>query len=100
MANNRWEQKSIDFSEHPGQLKAWNATERFIFFCAGVQSGKTTFGSVWIINEAQEHGAGDYLIVAPTYRILNQSTLQKFREIVPSGWGIFNKADSARRQAG
>lgn len=86
------EQKKIIL--HEWQVKAWQAQKRFIFFCAGVQSGKTTFGSVWIINESERRGAGDYLVVAPTYKILNQSTLQKFKELIPRGWGVFNKADS------
>lgn len=79
---------------HEWQVKAWNSKKRFVFFCAGVQSGKTTFGSVWIINESEKRGGGDYLIIAPTYKILQQSTLQKFTELVPRGWGVFNKADS------
>lgn len=79
---------------HEWQAKAWHSTRRFVFFCAGVQSGKTTFGSVWIINESEKRGKGDYLIVAPTYKILQQSTMQKFQEIVPKGWGEFRKAES------
>jgi len=82
---------------HEWQVKAWQSKKRFIMFCAGVQSGKTTFGSVWIINEGEEKGEGDYLIIAPTYKILQQSTMQKFQEIVPKGWGTFNKAESTFR---
>lgn len=35
--------------------------------------------------------------MAPTYKILQQSTMQKFQEIVPSGWGELNKAESVFR---
>ncbi len=62
-----------------------------------MQSGKTTFGSVWIMNESEQRGPGDYLIIAPTYKILQQSTMQKFQELVPQGWGTFNKAESVFR---
>jgi len=79
---------------HKWQIKAWNSKKRFVFLVAGVQSGKTTLGSIWIVNEAMQKGRGDYIIVAPTYKMLQQSTLQKFQELVPKGWGIFNKADS------
>ncbi len=82
---------------HDWQAQAWRSKQRFIFFCAGVQSGKTTFGAVWIINESEKCGPGDYLIVAPTYKILQQSTMQKFQEIAPRGWGVFNKAESTFR---
>jgi PBSX family phage terminase large subunit len=71
--------------------------KRFVYFCAGVQSGKTTFGSLWIMNESQEQGPGDYLIISPTYKMLNQSTQQKFMELVPPRWGELNKAESAFR---
>jgi len=50
-----------------------------------------------MINESTEQGPGDYLIVAPTYKILQQSTLQKFQEIAPRGWGVLNKAESTFR---
>lgn len=82
---------------HEYQERAWTCKKRFIFFVAGVQSGKTTFGSVWIINEADQCGPGDYIILAPTYKILQQSTLQKFVEIAPRGWGTLNKADMTYR---
>jgi len=32
-----------------------------------------------------------------TYKILQQSTMQKFQELVPQGWGTFNKAESVFR---
>jgi len=82
---------------HEWQSKAWHSAKRFVFFCAGVQSGKTTFGSVWIMNESEQMGQGDYLIIAPTYKILQQSTMQKFHELVPRGWGVFNKSESTFR---
>ena len=89
--------EEINFATHPYQMRAWQSKYRFIFFCAGVQSGKTTFGAVWIIGESEEHGPGDYLIIAPTYKILLQSTMQKFQEMIPQGWGVLNKAESVFR---
>jgi len=79
---------------HSFQVKAWESKKRFIAFCSGVQGGKTTFGSVWVLNEAQERGPGEYIILSPTYKILKQSTLTKFFEIMPQGYGTYNKADS------
>lgn len=83
----------IDFTNYPWQAKIWNSDKRFLALCAGVQGGKTTFGAVWMINEMHKRGKGQYLIVAPTYKMLNQSTLTKFQEIVPRGWGQLNKSD-------
>ena len=52
------------------------------------------FGSVWIVNEAESVGWSDFIIVAPTYKILQQSTLKKFFDMIPRGYGTYNKADS------
>lgn len=79
---------------HPWQDKAWHCKKRFICFCSGVQGGKTFFGSIWIINEIESSDWTDFIILAPTYRVLQQSTLQKFFDIIPRGYGVYNKADS------
>ena len=79
---------------HPWQDKAWHSKKRFICFCSGVQGGKTFFGSIWVINEVWTSRWSDFIILAPTYKVLQQSTLQKFFEIVPRGYGIHNKSDS------
>lgn len=82
---------------HKYQLKAWHSKKRFVFLVAGVQSGKTTFGAVWILNEAQQCGPGEYIIIAPSYKVLQQSTLTKFLEIVPGGYGVYYKSESVYR---
>ena len=82
---------------HEWQVKAWESEKRVVFFCAGVQSGKTTFGAVWILNEGQRRGPGEYIILAPTYKVLQQSTLTKFFEIAPRGYGVYNKSESVYR---
>ena len=79
---------------HPWQDKAWHSKKRFICFCSGVQGGKTFFGSIWIINEIESSGWSDFIILAPTYKVLQQSTLQKFFDIAPRGYGVHNKSDS------
>ena len=52
------------------------------------------FGSVWIVNEAESVDWSDFIILAPTYKILQQSTLKKFFDMIPRGYGTYNKADS------
>ena len=60
----------------------------------GIQWGKTKIGSVWM--KIQCHTFTDptdnFLIVAPTYKILTQSTLPPFLEVM-QGYGEFNKSD-------
>ena len=79
----------------PGQKAVLKATERFPVVVTGIQAGKTTVGAVWLCsNLYKDYLAGikgDYLIAAPTVKILQQSTLPKFREIFPSDWGTWKE---------
>lgn len=84
-----------DFSPHPGQEAVLSSDKRFIATISGVQGGKTTCGAVWLLREIYkdyEAGiTGDYLVCAPTNKILQQSTLVKFREMMPTDWGVFKE---------
>ena len=70
---------SLDF--HPGQWRAWDAAARFVVVLAGTQGGKTSFGPHWLYREIQRRGPGDYLIVTPTYPLLNLKALPEFLHI-------------------
>ena len=69
------------FHFHSGQVRAWNAQERIVAIIAGTQSGKTSFGSLWIHREIQKAGPGDYLIAAPTFRLLELKLLGEFERL-------------------
>lgn len=78
-----------------GQMAVLSAKERFPVVVTGIQAGKTTVGSVWLCKKLYEDYQagikGDYLLAAPTVKILQQSTLPKFREILPSDWAVWNE---------
>ena len=76
------------------QLLGWNDNSRFLGFFSGIQGGKTTFGVVWMLREIIRKGAGEYIVITPTYKMLKQSTLIKFQDMVPKGYGVLNKSDS------
>ena len=60
---------------------------------AGIQSGKTTAGCLWIMTKAANAKPGDNIIViAPTYKILMQATLPKLLSIFKN-FGVYRKAD-------
>lgn len=84
-----------DFHPHPGQQLVLDSPRRFIATISGVQGGKTTVGAVWLLQEVYkdyEAGTmGDYLVVAPTNKILQQSTLVKLKEMLPSDWGVYKE---------
>lgn len=67
---------------------------RFIAAIAGVQGGKTQTGCLWLIQEIIKHPHDDFLIAAPTYKILEQSTLKKFFSIFPMRTVIYRKQDA------
>lgn len=79
-----------------GQKLVLRSTRRFPVVVTGIQAGKTTVGAVWLckgIYEDYQAGiTGDYLIAAPTVKILQQSTLPKFQEVFPSDWGEWKES--------
>lgn len=88
----------MDFSDStieahsPKQEAAFFSDHKITACITGIQWGKTTAGAVWIRHRVFENmGAGsNFLVTAPTYKILEQSTLPAFmREM--GGYGKFNK---------
>lgn len=74
--------KVVEF--HEKQFKAFSFTTQYCAAIAGVQSGKTFLGAFWAANQIvimPDDGVG--LICAPTYKILQQSTLPKFFKEFP-----------------
>jgi PBSX family phage terminase large subunit len=78
---------------HPAQSKILASSARFITAIAGIRGGKTTIGGIWLLSEIdklrEQNELGDFLIAAPTYKILEQSTLPKFKEFFPKDWGTW-----------
>ena len=68
----------------PKQSKATDFTTQFGLLIAGVQSGKTTSGACWVNQKMKEFPDKIGAIIAPTYKILQQSTLPKFFQLNPS----------------
>jgi hypothetical protein len=52
---------------------------RFVAVLSGTQGGKTSFGSPWLYREIQRCGPGDYLVVTPTFPLLELKALPSFR---------------------
>lgn len=63
---------------HPGQGQAWESTRRIVAVIAGTQSGKSSWGPHWLYREIQRCGQGDYLVVTPTYPLLELKALPEF----------------------
>lgn len=72
---------SLQFNFHKGQARAWFAEERIVAIVAGTQSGKTTFGPLWLHREIQRCGPGTYLIAAPTDPLLQVKLIPAFKQL-------------------
>jgi len=84
---------------HAGQVKALDSNARFVVVLAGTQGGKTSFGPWWLYQEIKRRGPGDYLIVTPTYPLLNLKALPELQRIFEEllQLGAYAKADRVFR---
>jgi phage terminase large subunit len=76
--------RKVNVNLFPKQFKAYNFPTQFALVCAGVQSGKTFLGSVWSVKKFKSSPVSTGAIIAPTYKILNQSTLDKLFNLFPT----------------
>lgn len=60
---------------YPHQEKALLSPKRYIGLIGGTGGGKTFFGPVWLAKEIGENPQEEYLVVAPTYKLLTRATL-------------------------
>lgn len=56
----------------------WRSHRRFVAMIAGSQSGKTSFGPLWLWREIEDCGPGDYLAVTSTFPLLKLKMLPEF----------------------
>ncbi|HYF40711.1 MAG TPA: hypothetical protein VD930_13535 [Gemmatimonadales bacterium] len=66
---------------HDGQARVWESMRRFVFMLAGTQSGKTSFGPLWLLREIGFKGPGDYLAVTSTFKLFKLKMLPEFLRI-------------------
>jgi len=97
MADNE-NQKQIVFTPHRHQQQVLDSLHEQILVVAGHRGGKTTVGAIWLIreiaNDIKNGVKADYLVLGPTYRVLNQSTLRTLFTYWPKGLGTYKKQDS------
>ncbi|WP_202912891.1 DEAD/DEAH box helicase family protein [Deinococcus kurensis] len=66
---------------HPGQARAIQSKARHVLVLAGTQSGKTSFGPLWLFTEIKRCGPGDYLVVAPSFPLLELKLRPEFMRL-------------------
>ena len=75
------EDGGLELHFHAGQWRAWDSPKRFVVVLAGTQGGKTSFGPHWLYREIKLRGPGDYMVVTPTYPLLQKKALPEFKRI-------------------
>ncbi len=90
---------TVEFRAHsPEQYQALTFTTPVGLLACGIQFGKTKVGSVWMKTQNHTFTSSDdnFLVVSPTYKILTQSTLPPYLQIMADA-GDFSKSDMALR---
>jgi hypothetical protein len=57
---------------HANQYKALHTHCRFLLVLAGWQSGKSSIGPPWLVQEMRRQGPGNYLAAAPSFKLLDK----------------------------
>lgn len=89
------EQSVIEFKPHSIKQEKAIFSDYDITLClTGLQFGKTTAGVRWLLNKVFKypHREANFLVLAPTYKIMKQSTLPEFLRVF-EGFGEFKSAD-------
>jgi hypothetical protein len=74
--------RGISFARaHPGQIKALYSDRRIVAVIAGTRGGKTSLGPLWLYLEMLRCGAGDYLIAAPSYPLLDKAAAPEVQDL-------------------
>jgi hypothetical protein len=78
---------------HQGQREAYHSTARFTLVLAGTQGGKTAVGPPWLFKQMKERGPGDYMVVSPTYTLMERKALPEFLRLFEDALqlGKYNK---------
>lgn len=75
----RLDDGNVRINYHAGQIRALYSQSRFVGVIAGAQGGKTSFAPHWLLREIHLRGAGDYMFVAPSFKLLELKALKEFR---------------------
>ena len=85
----------LDINPHPGQTQVLDDPARVVCLLCGSQYGKTTLGPVWLHQEMQQRGPGDYLVVTSTFPLLRNKLLPELQKYFGHylKWGEWKAAE-------
>ncbi len=79
---------AVKHNLHPGQKKAHASQKQIIAIIAGVRSGKTSYGPIWLYREMRRRGPGDYLVAAPSWPLLDKGAIPEVNAYFHSLWHL------------
>ena len=94
MSKELMKNKPLVFEPHYYQQLVLESTKPIILAVSGIQGGKTSAGVMWIAMNVEKYPGDNFLVAAPTFKILEQSTMDKFFSMIPeSVWGKYSKQE-------
>lgn len=72
----------LKVSFHKKQMEVWKSDKRIIAFIGGIGSGKTYLGKYWLLREIIRNPREDFLVVAPTYGMLQKIILPQMLDLL------------------
>lgn len=65
---------------HQGQKKTLMSKARYIAMICGVSGGKSALGPLWLGNEIRKYPCEEWLLIAPTYKMLRNAAAKRLIE--------------------
>lgn len=87
------------YRPHAEQCRILQAPQRFVAAIAGTGGGKTAIGPLWLMREIEKHPGAEWMVLAPTVKILKRATLPTLKRAF-SGTpfhGIYRAGDGEYR---
>lgn len=88
----------LRFNLHDGQQEAMGSDAQITLVLAGTQGGKTAIGPLWMLEEMQQCGPGDYLVVGPTFSLLEIKAIPEFLRLFKSSLNLGEYVSSPVRK--
>lgn len=73
---------------HAGQREAWESDSAHVAAIAGSQAGKTCIGPYWVLRELQRAGGGDFLVVGPTFPLMDRKLVPECKLVWESQYRL------------
>lgn len=78
----------VEVPMHDAQKVLYSLEEQEVAAIAGKQSGKTACGPYWSLREIQRKGGGAFLVIGPTFPVMNKQLIPSCQAVWERRWGM------------